>query len=688
MARQTEIILSLRDQVSPTINSIRNSGNRLNKDLDSVNATMSDMMKRQDALRNNQVDLQATIVKTSAELRDAKKAYRDLNDEQSRSELVKVQQKYNEERDALREYNRELRDTSKELRNLDDQRSKIENRAGSDSLFSGLATAGLGNMLADSAQGFLDVTLTSALGSTAGSSISNTLSGALSGAAVGSLIPVVGPLIGAAVGTVSGMIESAAQIFQEKDDYFKSYRDSEIERVDTLYDTKLESGIGIFSQRELLSKAFEGDLGEERATEFIQELARRDAENPFTFDDMATLSRTFFGFGLSEEQIYQQLDNIGNLGAARGLGAQDMDMVAKTLAAMPVSPSITRIDLQKLTTRGIPVLDYLGDAYGLAADEIYENLKNFDPTDVFNIITRYMSEDPRFAGAMSRVGETYAGREDMLEAAYMNQDYAFGEGYGTTRAEGQQEELEFLESEVGEAMEASFRAMGVWEAELENQGEEIKRAIFSAIYSGEMDESTLDLLSESGLESLQKLQEEYLELADEDGAEAGRIWKEAEILAKGEFNDSEGMQLMFAQEETLVKEVTTLLQDEYWQSGYDLQQLRMQGMKAAFNDNQEVFGLPEGYVIQEGSFMPEYKEENDGSYAFGLSYVPRDGYRVELHEGEQVSTAREARARRAEESAKTEINISVTGNHFGDETQIDYFASQLVAKLEETTGTM
>lgn len=738
MARRSEIILSLTDRVSPSINSIRNSGNRLNKDLDDVNATMSDMLKHQDGLREGQVQLQATIVKTSQELRDAKKAYRELNNEQSRTNLEEVQKEYNEQRDTLRDYNRTIRETKKEIRELDDQRQRIENRAGGGEILEGLGKAGLGRLLADSAQGALDVAITSSLGSTAGSAISSVIGGALSGAAIGSMVGPLGTAIGAAVGGIGGAITGATQIFEEKDDAFKSYRQETIDEAGQELEGYSTRGIATRSQREMLARAFEGDLGQKGAEEFIAELARMDAENPFSFDDMALLSRTYFGFQLTEEQIYEQLDNIGNLGAARGLGTQDLDMVAKTLAAMPVSPSITRMDIQKLTTRGVPVLEYIGNAYGLATDEVFENLKDFDPSEIFEIITEGMKKDPKLSGAMGRLKETYIGREDMLEAAQMDMDVAYGEGYIQTRETGQLAEMDFLESEIGEAMQGSLRAMGAWEAELENKGEEIKRTIFSAIYSGSTEGLDLSSFTEEGLESLEELQREYLTISDEDGAEAGAVWQKASILAKAEYNASEGAKLQYEMEKTLVNEVTDMLSknEDYWNAGYLLGQEFNKGLLSAKSEidlssgitgnsatiggkawdstrGYSFFGIDgprTGKVHRGESSERDEKPASSGGggrsmdtkkgatpkpapyrkppgAAYGISYVPRDNTYIRAHEGERLQTAREARQDRQGGAAPV-ININITGNTFENENQIERFATMLADKLEETQGTM
>ena len=57
----------------------------------------------------------------------------------------------------------------------------------------------------------------------------------------------------------------------------------------------------------------------------------------------------------------------------------------------------------------------------------------------------------------------------------------------------------------------------------------------------------------------------------------------------------------------------------------------------------------------------------NGSHADGLSYVPFDGYVAELHKGERVLTAKEAKAYNNGQSGGNNISIVINGANYSDE---------------------
>ena len=69
----------------------------------------------------------------------------------------------------------------------------------------------------------------------------------------------------------------------------------------------------------------------------------------------------------------------------------------------------------------------------------------------------------------------------------------------------------------------------------------------------------------------------------------------------------------------------------------------------------------------------------DGSHAMGLDYVPFDGYIAELHKGERILTAREAREYSGGTNFNGDINIIVQGDKYRDEKEL---ASALSYELQ------
>jgi hypothetical protein len=65
-----------------------------------------------------------------------------------------------------------------------------------------------------------------------------------------------------------------------------------------------------------------------------------------------------------------------------------------------------------------------------------------------------------------------------------------------------------------------------------------------------------------------------------------------------------------------------------------------------------------------------FKNLFNGSHADGLSYVPFDGYVAELHKGERVLTAKEAKAYNSGQGGGTNISIVINGANYSDERSL------------------
>lgn len=73
----------------------------------------------------------------------------------------------------------------------------------------------------------------------------------------------------------------------------------------------------------------------------------------------------------------------------------------------------------------------------------------------------------------------------------------------------------------------------------------------------------------------------------------------------------------------------------------------------------------------------------DGSHASGLSYVPYDGYIAELHKGERVLTAKEAKGYNRGVGNGATINITVNGAQYNSEERL---AEVIAYKLQQITN--
>ena len=116
--------------------------------------------------------------------------------------------------------------------------------------------------------------------------------------------------------------------------------------------------------------------------------------------------------------------------------------------------------------------------------------------------------------------------------------------------------------------------------------------------------------------------------------------------------------------------------------GYEIVDSIMSGISAAWNGlvswfngiwNSLFGGLSVGVNVNTSS------SGINGSHAGGLDYVPFDGYIAELHKGERVLTAKEAREYSGGANFNGDINIIVQGDQYRDEKEL---ASALSYELQ------
>ena len=113
-----------------------------------------------------------------------------------------------------------------------------------------------------------------------------------------------------------------------------------------------------------------------------------------------------------------------------------------------------------------------------------------------------------------------------------------------------------------------------------------------------------------------------------------------------------------------------MLNQDYWDAGYEKGQEFSKGMAAARRDN---------YWSGYGSTIGPNPQRNPYRYAVGIDYVPYDNFPALLHQGERVQTAVEARSERPGMSG---IQISMYGTTIREDADIDRVAEALLRKVE------
>lgn len=357
------------------------------------------------------------------------------------------------------------------------------------------------------------------------------------------------------------------------------------------------------------------------------------------------------------------LTTLSDASAALSLNESDNAVLIAGLSRMKLTDKTTQEYLNYFSERGIDVYEALskwGDAAAVAEKVTRGEIRGSEAVEE---ILAYMQE--QYGGLSEQMAGTYEGMVDNLADAEANAEAAYGEGYNEKRKEGIQAQMDWLNSGV---MDEANRAIGAWQAELENTKEQYQR---------------------EAVEAMMETDEYQQAQAEGDAAEMGRLIMQAKVQGMNEYNASEGAQLALESELALAAAIRddASSNQAYWDAGYRKSQEYSKGLAAGMASALVGTGseTTTGLSVEErryGNWRRGGYYDEDGvwrSHAAGLERVPYDGYAALLHEGERVLTAREAR--QADQGGGAQVTI--TGNTFEvrQESDIDAIAEALYWRL-------
>lgn len=678
MAEEVGIVMTLYDRVSPTLKSIAGSNKAFDKSLDELEASLKAYDKAQTELVGRSANLKKAIAETDVKVREAQKSYRKLKDETSKGALddaideqARLRRELSDTEAAIKENSAAYQDLYKQARNAASAISKADNRAGAGggadgsgaSMLAALGKAGLGQMAGDAAQEVANTLIGSAFGDTAGGVLSSGLSGAISGAAIGSIIPGIGTAVGAAIGGGLGLLTGGTQAFETKDEAFKGYVQEAAEGQFSAQEEAVASGSSIAGGREQKQMAFATLLGSETAAAaFLADVQEMAAMTNYTYDEITGYAKSLVKpFG--EDKSLDILTTLSDASAALSLNESDNAVLIAGLSRMKLTDKTTQEYLNYFSERGIDVYEALskwGNAAAVAEKVTRGEIRGSEAVEE---ILAYMQE--QYGGLSEQMAGTYEGMVDNLADAEANAEAAYGEGYNEKRKEGIQAQMDWLNSGV---MDEANRAIGAWQAELENTKEQYQR---------------------EAVEAMMETDEYQQAQAEGDAAEMGRLIMQAKVQGMNEYNASEGAQLALESELALAAAIRddASSNQAYWDAGYRKSQEYSKGLAAGMASALVGTGseTTTGLSVEErryGNWRRGGYYDEDGvwrSHAAGLERVPYDGYAALLHEGERVLTAREAR--QADQGGGAQVTI--TGNTFEvrQESDIDAIAEALYWRL-------
>ena len=640
MPQEASILVTLRDQYSPGVRTMREANSGFGRSLDETRQKAQAYQTRLSSLVEQQGNLQVELVDAKRALKEAESAYKATGEAADAEALASAKEKYEALNVVMRETVQASKDTQNALRDLEGQQRQTAQSGSGTSVLSALGKAGLLDMAGDVALDFGNLVVGSAFGSEVGGVVSSGISGALSGAAMGSLLGPVGTAVGAAIGGGLGLLQGGSQAAQARDDAFKQYYSDLYDTQQAAAEESLSAGGETASQRELDAIAFNRLLGEGTGDQYLEDLRRLAADTPMEYGDLTSMSRALAtGFGDAPERMLELMTAIGDAGSAVGVTASDMEIMAQAMSRMNSSGKATLEYLNIFQDRGVDVIGMLSDALGKTQGEIYDMISGGDINgqEAVNIIQAGM--ESMYGGAMETMAQTFDGLTSTLEDAMTEIDNAMGEGYNEKAKEGLQADIDAYGGELGDALAQANEIIGEGKAIAENLDRQYSREALSALTLG----TSTTVYGEDQANRLAEMHDQYTSLVDqyqtateEDKAviasQIEALKEEAQAMADSAYDASEMSQDLHDVNLDLIaaiRENTAALGSAAWGKDYEVEQEKTKGTGSSVRDTVS------GAISKANSFA--------GQNAWGLRRVPYDNYLTYLHEGERVLTAREAR---------------------------------------------
>lgn len=683
---EVSIVMSLRDQVSSGMKSIENNARPLSKEYDELSGKIDALKKKNEELNKAYAAASASLVDAKKAVKEATGAYKESNTEANRTNLEKATAQYKGLTDRMQEFKNASSDTRKEIRNTQEDIRKMTEGSGGgsggSSLMQGLMTAGIGRMVGQTAQQAAQYYISSSYSSQVGNVLSSALGNAISGAAIGSLAGPVGTLVGGVIGGITGAVSGAVQNATEEDSSMRSYASTLVNTVNGSEQTRLSSGSATAAQREQDLLSFGTLLGSGTdAQKVLGDIKTMSNVTPYIYDELTGIAKTLIVYGDDQKTVMGHLTTVGDTGAALGMTTSEMDSVAQILGYIGSSDTLDAMRLKQLRLKGINANQMLADYYGISSTEFNTRVSKgkISGADASGLLYQLLGE--KYGGMMEQQATTFTGLTSTVEGLVQNIQNAMGESFNATRSDSMERQISWLDGSTGAALSSAYGIVGEAQGLKSNLEEQIYRDVMSGVLQGTTPTEATD---DDTVSAINDLRTQYLSAMDEynggteqnrmeAGAKMESILSQAEGLASSSADANKKLDAWDQAAIDTSSGIANIVTDlGSWRDAWDLAQTNSRG-RAAYADGGEN-PLMNGGIYNPVSGAYEY------SNAYGESYIPYNGYRAVLHQGEAVLTAEENRRTRSGGS----VSVSFAGANFTvrQDSDIDAIAEAIAIRLE------
>lgn len=255
----------------------------------------------------------------------------------------------------------------------------------------------------------------------------------------------------------------------------------------------LEQSLQSLSARELLNTGQAEDMAEalgmasERAKELLSWTEQLAIKSPFDQAGVAEAFRTAMAYGFTSEEAQRLTQVTLDFATASGSGTAAMNSIALALGQMAARGKVSMQEIMQLTNAGVPAMQILQDAFGMAGGELEKAFQRGEITAEQAIETIVSTLERDFAGAAERASGGVTGMLNALgDIKEMGLRELFGSAFEALEPLGE-ELLEWLQGPGLEKIGEWGEKLGEFVAQAVELGMQIPEVIgnIKELFTGE-----------------------------------------------------------------------------------------------------------------------------------------------------------------------------------------------------------